>query len=280
MYDNEQPVEEPKRGESREEVEQASPPLYEFPAESIISPPVPDSALTPQKVSEKNTVSQPSDEAVRQGLIYPPPPSYYQNMQVPIQRPPLPTKSAKQPVSDVYALGSQRQPSPLVGQPFPPVAPYPAPPKKRETKWIWILIAVVSACVLISCGLCSWAFLSVFNVTYERVTDASSVVDDFYHSIQRKDYSAAYSYLAPEGSINGLTQSDFIQRARQRETNYGAVLSYTPQQPSFGSDPTIGLDLTHIIFPVQVVRDKQSYTASLTVSKVNGSWKITDFDQI
>src|SRR5258708_8840271 len=75
------------------EVEQASSPLYEFPAENSQ---LQDAPLSPQVTSQSpgdDTPSQPSEEAILQGLVYPPPPSFYQNMldvQSPFARPPLP----------------------------------------------------------------------------------------------------------------------------------------------------------------------------------------------
>jgi hypothetical protein len=63
--------------------EQASSPLYEFPAES--------SLLQAAPMDQRDELlKQPAEESIQQGLIYPPPPAYYQNMQIPPVRPALP----------------------------------------------------------------------------------------------------------------------------------------------------------------------------------------------
>jgi hypothetical protein len=238
----------------------------------------------PTEAGRPGAGEEDSEQAAWQNFVYPPPPSFYENLQVPSERIPLPRQPAAG-TPDQQTLGSTLQEkSPLAAMQAPTLPPGPtyvgAPPARRSTRWVLILIAVVGSALLLSCGLCSWAFVSAANVTYERVTHASNTLDDFYHSIQKRDYSAAYTYLAPGRELNGLTLSDFTRKAQQREASYGAIRAYTQEQPTFGTDPAIGLDFSRVLIPVAVTRDKLSYTATLTLSKINGSWKIVNFDQI
>src|SRR5215469_17836308 len=107
-----------------------SPPLYEFPAATPAPSDLPGVARGASErggLRGEEDVQQPSEEEIRRGLVYPPPPSYYQNMQVPLDRPPLPQSQVANgptpyaynnygPLTQVYPAGMQGTQAP----PFPP----------------------------------------------------------------------------------------------------------------------------------------------------------------
>jgi hypothetical protein len=62
--------------EAATEAEAAFQPIYEFPAESQFS----QAQENRPSAQEAGIAGMPLEEAVRRGLIYPPPPSFYQNM--------------------------------------------------------------------------------------------------------------------------------------------------------------------------------------------------------
>jgi len=222
---------------------------------------------------------QPVEEPVKQnreeqGLVYPPPPSFYQNMAVSPERPPLPS-----PPPMLYGYAPQRSVYPTNAPPLPPYLVAP-PPVKRSRKWIWFVVITLSVAFLGSVGLCGWAFSSIFTATFQQATGSVIVVNDYYTAIQAQNYAAAYSYLAPQGQISGLTQDQFVQQAQNRDTLYGVVVSYVLGQSSFASNPSTGPDLSYMTITVNVTRNRLSYSVLLTVHQVGGSWKITDFDRI
>lgn len=249
-----------------------------------------------QSVEEpKRGAAEGNQETPERDFVYPPPPSYYQNMPESSVRLPLPptarplANAPNQGPSDLSGYSVSRQASPVgipAGRPTSAFPSVPVPssvresPAKGSARWTLILIAVVGSVLLLSCGLCGWAFASTFNVTYERVTNASSAVDGFYQGVQKRDYAAAYAYLTPTELSGRLTLSNFVLQLHQREASYGSIGSYTLQQPSFTGDPTVGLDFSRLLIPVTVTRGRLTYTATLTLSKVNGTWKIVGFDQI
>src|SRR5574340_1263862 len=68
-----------------------------------------------------------------QGMVYPPPPSYYQNMEVPTERAPLP------PGTHMPGAVAAPQTATMQAPPFAPVHyPQSQAPIKKSRKWVWI----------------------------------------------------------------------------------------------------------------------------------------------
>jgi hypothetical protein len=228
--------------------EQASSPLYEFPAD-------------------------------QQAMIYPPPPSYYQNMQIPPVRTALPLQPGANtsPPFQSSTPGSQAQLSPTgVQVPSYPPTYYPGiqPPVKKSYKWVWIIVSIFSLAFLVTCGLCGWGFYQLFSIVYQQETGATDVVNNYFQDVQNQRYTHAYQDL----QIQGLTLSDYITKAQDSDTQNGSLLSFVVGQPTFDSSSS-GPDLSHWRYTVDVTRAKDSYPVLVTVQKIGGSWKITYIDR-
>ncbi len=285
---NQQPEEEykPQNGEglgSNEEMESQT--LYEFQANAAAYNPsdVPNSSLETQVPAGQAEGQQHSEEDIRSGLVYPPPPSYYQNMQIPPDRPPLPQPPViNGPVPyphNSYAPQQYGAPTgmPMQGTQMPPFpGMQPQPPVKQSRKWLWILLSIFAVVFLVSCGLCSWAFFNLFNTTFQQVSGAMNVAQDYYKDIQNQDYVDAYNYL----QVSNLTLAEFTQQAQSSDTQNGVVQSFTVEQPSFTTNPNTGPDLSQWRTTVDVTRAQTSYPVLLTVQQFGKSWKITYFDKI
>lgn len=268
--------------------EQDIQPLYEYPsAETVLSQDIPQPAPATGVLPEAAPANMPLDEAVRRGLVYPPPPAYYQNMALSPEQPPLPlpqpTNAIHAPLP-TYQYGSQhnvmQRPIPPGAEPYPyayPVAPTPA---RRSRKLVWIVVSIFSAILLLSCGLCSWGAYSIFSSAYQQVSGSMNVVNDFYSNLQAQRYTQAYNDLAPQGSISDLTMSQFTQQAQTLDSQDGAIVSYTPNQPTLSTAPGQTPDLSHFTITVSIQRAKLSYTSLLTLQDVAGDWKIVDFDRL
>ena len=144
----------------------------------------------------------------------------------------------------------------------------------------WILVTMISVFVLAGCGLCGWGFYNIFSSTFQQVTGALNVVDDFYTNLESQKYTAAYSDLAPQGQISGLTEATFISQASKLDEQDGPVVSFTPGQPTFRTDPNTGPDLSHFTITVNVKRTHSSYTVLLSLANIQGTWKITEYDRL
>lgn len=268
-----------ENGGTGNEVEQAALPLYEFPADSSLLQDAAESPQVKHQDSGDDTLKQPSEEAIQQGLIYPPPPSFYQNMQVPFARPALPlqpgpnvpfTYHSTEPRGQFYPPGVQVSP-------FPPAQfPGPPPPVKRSSKWVWIIVSIFATGLLVSGGLCAWAFYTLYNTTLQQASGSVNVVNDYFKQIQNQAYVNAYRDL----QISGLTQDDFIAQAQASDTQNGLILSFVVQQPTSVSNPGSGPDLSQWRFTIDVTRAKTSYPVLLTVKQIGGDWKITYYDRI
>lgn len=291
------------------EVEPNAQPLYEFPPEHLQSnnpalqpPPAPITQVLPLE----NTASEalPVDEdAVRKGLVYPPPPSFYQNMQ-PLATPPLLPPVPPQPLQPRYGQqGQPGQPAPVnpgvvppqaQGQymPRPPQTPqgfypptYPPPyelrpPVRKSRRWLWITLSILGAVLLLTCGLCSWAAYNFLAPAVQGVSGSLNVINDYYGDLQAKNYVAAFGDINTQYELSGLTETKFAQEASSRESQYGPILSFTPGQPAYASTSNGGFDFTRFTISVDVKRAKLSYTTTLYVREIGNNWKITNFDSV
>jgi len=266
---------------SEDKIEPAAQPLYEFPGDDL-----PNTAPAPAPITrvlpDEELAHMPLEEAVQRGLIYPPPPAFYQNMrEVPVQ-PSLPPQYGvnQQAAPTSYMFGGIQAPQP----PFTP----PTTPARRSRKWVWIVVSILSLAFFASCGICIWASYAYISPVAQQLNGAVDVVDDYYSNIRAQNYAAAYLDLSLNGQ-NQLTQDQFVRLAQTRDAQDGRVRSYVLGQPAYSSNPTSGLDLSHLTITVDVTRCKGgeasgqsclSYTTLLTMQKVAGDWKIVDFYKI
>jgi hypothetical protein len=219
--------------------EQASSPLYEFPAD-------------------------------QQGMVYPPPPSYYQNMQIPAVRAALPLQPGIPGwQARLNAEGTQVQPS------APIRYPDTQPPVKKSYKWVWIIVSIFSVGVLVTCGLCAWGGYQLFDAVIKQETGATDVVNNYFQDVQHQRYAQAYQNL----QISGLTLEDYSARAQTSDAQNGLLLSYVVGQPAFGTNSSTVPDLSQWRYTVDVTRAKNAYPVLVTVEKIGGSWKITYIDR-
>ncbi|GAC1359310.1 MAG: hypothetical protein NVS2B12_12840 [Ktedonobacteraceae bacterium] len=250
------------------------------------------------------------NEAIRQGLIYPPPPSFYekdelapQSQDSPSLTPPPPAQSSHQAAP--YVQGSQAEYVPLPQAnnaqqapqgPYPPYpypaylpGQYPAPPPtiptapKKSYRWVWLLVSALVVLLLATCGVCAWASSSLFGDAFQQasavVYGGRDLTNNYYEAIQNKHYGQAYTYLHPQGQIQGLTLNQYLKQAQDLDERYGPVYKYAPGTPSISYDST-GTTIDHFTITVDITREKKSYQVRLTVYKVNQEWKITDYTTI
>jgi len=291
MQSSNQPSSERKeqQGEkAKEEVgqEQELAPLYEFPADHTLLQNVSSTAGDTPEVSREVSKEQAAGAEMQAGLVYPPPPSFYQNMQMPVEQPPLPPQQPPvlPPPGSIsvypgtvypgFAYPPGMQVPPPVQPFFPPSAP---PPAKTSRKWIWIVVSILSAALLISCGLCSWAFYTIISTTTQSVNGVINVVDDYYQHIQNQEYDAAYNN---DLRVAGLTRGAFIQQAQQSDSQNGAVMSYQLESSAPATGSLNGFQSARYNVIMSISRNKSTYRVLLTVDNLNGTWKITDFDKI
>jgi flagellar basal body-associated protein FliL len=247
-------------------------------------------------------------EAVRQGRIYPPPPSFYEREEVkePAQAGsswvPVPPQGSPQANSSTSSGRAEYIPLPQAHNPpvpsyppqhaFPPYpsgqnysgpqAPYLAP-QKKSYRWVWILVSVLGVLILASCGVCAWASSSLFGSTFQQTTTAlysgRDLTNNYYEAIQNKRYSQAYSYLSLQRELKSLTPVQYLKQAQELDEQYGPVYKYVAGTPAVSYD-TSGTDINHFTVSVDVTREKKSYQVLLTMYKINDQWKITDYTTI
>lgn len=241
--------------------------------------------------SEQKKESEPAALEIAPGLVYPPPPSYYQNMQLPAERPPLP-----EPRQQTPRTVEQPQPAlppnqwrpgypPFAPQPGAPPYPYPYPSfppghypppagtlrPKRSRRTVWTIVSIVSVIVLFSCALGSWEIYTFFRSAFQQVTAMTRVVDNFYLHVQQQSYAAAYADL----QIDGLSADTFTSDAQNLDASNGVVNAYTSGIPTLSTATGNGQQW---LIVVSVTRAQKSYSVPVTVTNINGVWKITDID--
>ncbi len=294
MHTSNQSPEEPEKATEPGAADQNSQPFYEFP--------VPYSAWSDEKqeiINREGGVSQPApaakpasdtggqhnptEDLMRQGLIYPPPPSFYQQAAPAVHNQPLPLPSVA-PNPGMASPGSlppsvSYAPPMGYGPPFAPVPPT-QPRVKKSYKWIWITVSILAVLLLAACGFCGWAFSQFLTPIVQGETDAINTANNYYAALQSKDYTGAYQYLSPQGTIQDMTQTTFTQRAQDADAQYGTVRSYTTGTISPVTNSNAGLSFSRFTVVINVTRANQSYSVLLTLQKSGNDWKIIDFDRI
>jgi hypothetical protein len=300
MQTSNQFPEEPEKAKEGSEAEQLSQPFYEFPvpysawgeekqnaASREAEVPQPADVPVLKSASETAKLQGPQEDLIRQGLVYPPPPSFYQQAQAtPMQ--PHPFLSVPPPVAPHPGVGSHAPlppqapghiPSGGYGPPFAPVPPM-QPPRKKSYKWIWISVSILVVLLLAACGVCGWAFSQFVTPLVQSETNAIDGANSYYAALQAQDYAGAYQYLQPQGTIQGLTQATFTQHAQDADNQYGTVRSYVTGAVNVGTNSNTGLNFSRFTVVMSVTRTKQSYSVLLTLQKSGNDWKIVDFDRI
>ena len=235
-------------------------------------------------MDSQQSAEEPVAEEMQQEPAYPPPPSYYENMQLPAELPALPEK---QPPPQVVrpqpgvvlppagAPGPYPGPSPMGWQPYYTPAQYPGamPPVTSSRKQTWIIIAIICASVLLLCGAGGWALSNILGAVSQQVNSANLVVQDFYQHMLHQDYTGAYADL----QIKGLTTSTSTKDAQALDSQNGQISPFSLDAAPFNSSTSVS-NTTHWQVTVHVTRQQASYSVSVSVDAINGSLLITAID--
>jgi hypothetical protein len=111
----------------------------------------------------------------------------------------------------------------------------------------------------------------------KTIAEPAIVVNDYYNAVEKQDYSKAYSYISTNlTASNGqaLTQELYATAAKALDTVKGPVTKYT-----FGNNISVTNNTASVT--VSVTRGSApAYDVKLQLQQVNGSWKITSYDNI
>ncbi|MHB8600099.1 MAG: Cif family virulence factor [Ktedonobacteraceae bacterium] len=150
------------------------------------------------------------------------------------------------------------------------------PPQQpeRSLRWLWMTLSIVGGLLLISCA--SYVILSVpgYNLLAPTMS-ANATADAYYQAIENKDYTKAYSYLAPDfpvGAHERFTGTRFIASLQAEDTSAGPVTSFT----QLGS----GMNNDIAIVTMSITRGGQSYTVQLQLQQNKGTWQIIHEDDV
>ncbi len=164
--------------------------------------------------------------------------------------------------------------SPYGAQPVPGYMPPPQQPKSR--RGLWIALAIIGGVLLLSCAVCGITFVAGVGFFAKTIAGPAITVDQYYTAVKNKDYNTAYSYISTNlTASNGqnLTQELYTTAAQALDTVKGNVTNFSVGTPSINNNVAS--------VTVSVTRGSSApYDVHLQLQQVNGSWKITSYDNI
>jgi hypothetical protein len=183
-------------------------------------------------------------------------------------------------IQTVHRRNPYELPPPYIGEASVP----PPPPKKSLKVFVLVCIGILCLTVAVLSGLLFAVLRSAgqHQETVQRTpvvispTSVPTTPTQYYTAIEHQDYTTAYSYVAPNlTASNGqsLTQELYTTAAQALDTVKGQVTSYTVGSTSVSNN----------IESVTVIVTRGSapaYDVHLQLQQINGSWKITSYDNI
>lgn len=204
----------------------------------------------------------------------PQPPDSGQQPQFPYgqpQQPPYGQQWGQQPPQD-YAPTQYVAPA-YGAQPVPGYMP------RRSRRGLWIALAIIGGIgglLVLGCAACGILFATGVGFFAKTVAAPALVVNQYYSAVEKQDYSTAYSYISPNlNASNGqnLTQDLYITAAQTLDSVKGKVSNYSVGNVSVTNNTAR--------VTVAVTRSSAApYNVQLELQQVNGSWKITPYDNI
>ncbi len=198
-----------------------------------------------------------------------PPPYYGQPQQPPYGQPqwgqqPPPDYAPTQYVAPAY--GAQ------------PAAPGYMPPQqlKRSRRGLWIVLGIIGGLIVLSCAVCGILFVAGVGFFAKTVAAPALVANQYYSAVSQQHYTTAYSYLNTNliaQNNQPLTQELYTTAAQTLDTAKGTVSNYSVGNISVNNNTaSVTVSVTRGSTP--------AYDVQLQLQQVNGTWKITRFDNI
>jgi hypothetical protein len=134
------------------------------------------------------------------------------------------------------------EPGPPAPPPGPGVTPpFTAPPRDRSRRGLWIGLSLGALALIVCCagGLVGFGFLAV-NTSKQLETAATSVVRDYLHALENRDYDRAYSHLCP-ALTRRLSANDFAEQQQVRPR----PVAYTVHKPQIGNIVLVSADVRY-----------------------------------
>ena len=129
---------------------------------------------------------------------------------------------------------------------------------------------------MLSCAVCGILFATGVGFFAKTVAAPVTTVNQYYNAVKSQDYNTAYSYIGTNlTASNGqaLTQELYATAAQALDTVNGKVTNYSVGNISVNNDKAS--------ITVSVTRGSNSpYDVHLQLQQINGSWKITSYDNI
>ncbi|HZU68174.1 MAG TPA: hypothetical protein VFA09_12935 [Ktedonobacteraceae bacterium] len=146
-------------------------------------------------------------------------------------------------------------------------------PKRGRRLLVLLLVFVICGVLAAIIGAAAVFYFTSIGVS----SGAASTASDFLNSLATQDYNQAYKDLDATITLQ-IAPDDFVAQAKQEDTCYGAVTTYSEVNGSATTSPD---NLTQS-FTYTVTRSKgKSYQLHLTLHKDNyGNWYITYYGGI
>ena len=188
------------------------------------------------------------------------------------QQPPYQQQWGQQPPQD-YAPTQYVAPQ-YGAQPVPDYMP---PQQQRKSRrGLWIALGIIGGVLLLSCAICAIASALGIGFFAKTVAGPAITADQYYTAVKNQDYNTAFTYISTNmTTTNGqnLTQELYTTAAKGLDTVKGQVTNFSVGTPSINNNVA---NVT-----VSVTRGSAApYDVHLQLQQVNGSWKITSYDNI
>jgi len=160
----------------------------------------------------------------------------------------------------------------------PPVPGY-APPQQpgRSRRTLWIVLGIFGGLIVLSCAICGILFVAGVGFFAKTVAAPALTVNQYYSAVQKQDYNTAYSYIDQNlTASNGqpLTQQVYTVAAQALDEVKGKVSRF-----SVGGNISVTNNTASVT--VSVTRGSTAaYDVHLQLQQVNGTWKISSYDNI
>lgn len=128
---------------------------------------------------------------------------------------------------------------------------------------------------MLSCAICGILFVAGVGFFAKSVAAPALVVNQYYSAVEKQDYSTAYSYLNTNSIVlNGQTVTPELYTTASQAVDLakGKVSNYSVGNISVNNNNTASVTVT-------VTRGSTpAYDVQVQLQQVNGTWKITSFN--